>query len=175
MHEGAYCTYMMASRSHTLYIGVTGDLLKRVFQHKWKEHGGFTARYNCDRLVWFERHQDVQTAIAREKELKGWRRSKKIALIESVNPTWADLSRNWYDCEPADYRRAWTAWTPEKQPRKRLSSRATGPRRQVFVAGMEKRRTCICISRRSHPRESRDPPRRSAICGPGVAPSFRPR
>jgi putative endonuclease len=106
MHEGSYCTYMMASRSQTLYIGVTGDPLKRVFQHKWKEHGGFTARYNCDRLVWFERHQDVQAAIAREKELKGWRRSKKIALIESVNPTWDDLSRDWYDCEPADYRRA---------------------------------------------------------------------
>jgi putative endonuclease len=106
MHEGAYFTYIMASRSHTLYIGITGDLQKRVFQHKWKEHGGFTARYNCDRLVWFERHQDVQAAIAREKELKGWRRSKKIALIESVNPTWTDLSRNWYDVEPADYRRA---------------------------------------------------------------------
>jgi putative endonuclease len=106
MHEGSYCTYMMASRSHTLYVGVTGDLLKRVFQHKWREHDGFTARYNCDRLVWFERYQDVQTAIAREKELKGWRRSKKIAFIESVNPTWADLSRNRYDCEPADYRRA---------------------------------------------------------------------
>ena len=106
MHEGAYCTSIMASRSHTLYIGVTGDLLKRVFQHKWKEHGGFTARYNCDRLVWVERHQHVQTAIAREKELKGWRRAKKIALIESVNPTWVDLSRDWYDVEPADYRRA---------------------------------------------------------------------
>jgi len=106
MHEGAYCIHTTASRSHTLYIGVTGDLLKRAFQHKWKEHGGFTARYNCDRLVWFERQQDVQKAIAREKELKGWRRSKKIELIESVNPTWTDLSRNWYDCEPADYRRA---------------------------------------------------------------------
>ena len=105
MHEGSYITYIMASRSQTLYIGVTGDLLKRVFQHKWKEHEGFTARYNCDRLVWFERHQDVQNAIAREKELKGWRRSKKIALIESANPAWIDLSRGWYDCEPADYKR----------------------------------------------------------------------
>jgi putative endonuclease len=89
MHEVSYCTYIIASRSHTLYIGGTGDLLKPVFQHKWKEHEGFTARYNCDRLAWFERHQDVQRAIAREKELKGWRRSKKIALI----------------------------WIPEKQPR----------------------------------------------------------
>ena len=106
MHEGSYFTYVVASRSHTLYIGVTGDLHKRVFQHKWKEHDGFTARYNCDRLVWFERYQDVQGAIAREKELKGWRRSKKIALIESSNPGWIDLSRDWYEYEPADYRRA---------------------------------------------------------------------
>jgi len=106
MQEGSYCTYIMASRSHTIYVGVTSDLLKRVFQHKWKDHEGFTARYNCDRLVWFERNQDVHKAIAREKELKGWRRSKKIALTESANPTWNDLSRDWYDLEPADYRRA---------------------------------------------------------------------
>jgi putative endonuclease len=101
-----YYTYIMASRSHTLYIGVTSNLHKRVFQHKWKEHSGFTARYNCDRLVWFERHQDIGIAIAREKELKDWRRSKKTALIESLNPTWADLSREWYEYEPADYLRA---------------------------------------------------------------------
>lgn len=106
MNEASYFTYMMASRSRTLYIGVTGDLLKRVFQHKWKEHEGFTARYNCDRLVWFERHQYVQNAIAREKELKGWSRRKKIALIASENAAWADLSRDWYDYEPADFRRA---------------------------------------------------------------------
>jgi putative endonuclease len=78
MHEHCYFTYIMASRSRNLYIRVTGDLLRRVFQHKWKEHEGFTARYNCDRLVWFERHQFVQDAIAREKQLKGWGRSKKI-------------------------------------------------------------------------------------------------
>jgi putative endonuclease len=106
MQEHSYFTYIMASRSRTLYVGVTSDLHKRAFQHKWKEHAGFTARYNCDRLVWFERHQSVQNAIAREKELKGWRRSKKIALIESTNPAWIDLSREWYDCEPADYLRA---------------------------------------------------------------------
>jgi putative endonuclease len=100
----------MASRSHTLYVGVTGNLRKRVFQHKWREHDGFTARYNCDRLVWIERHQAVQRAIAREKELKGWLREKKIALIEAANPTWGDLSREWYDLEPADYRAPWTAW-----------------------------------------------------------------
>ena len=106
MQERSYFTYIMASRSRTLYVGVTSDLHKRAFQHKWKEHAGFTARYNCDRLVWFERHQSVQNAIAREKELKGWRRSKKIALIESTNPAWIDLSREWYDREPADYLRA---------------------------------------------------------------------
>ena len=106
MHERSYCTYIMASRSRTIYIGVTGNLHQRVFEHKWKERDGFTARYNCDRLVWFENFQFIQKAIAREKELKGWRRAKKLALIESVNPAWMDLSREWYDCEPADYRRA---------------------------------------------------------------------
>lgn len=106
MHEGGYFTYVRASRSHTIYIGVTGDLHRRVFQHKWREHDGFTARYNCDRLVWFERHQEAHLAIAREKELKGWRRAKKIVLIESLNPAWADLSRDWYDLEAADCKRA---------------------------------------------------------------------
>jgi putative endonuclease len=106
MHEGGYFTYIVASRSHTLYIGVTGDLHKRVFQHKWKEFGGFSAQYNCDRLVWFERYQDVTAAIGREKQLKGWRRVKKISLIEKMNPAWIDLSREWYDLEPADFRRA---------------------------------------------------------------------
>jgi putative endonuclease len=106
MHSGSCFAYIMASRSHTLYIGVTGDLQKRVFEHKWKEHDGFAARYNCDRLVWFESYQDVTKAIAREKQLKGWRREKKIALIEKTNPVWVDLSRDWYDAEPADWKRA---------------------------------------------------------------------
>ena len=106
MHEGSYFTYIMASRSHTLYIGVSGNLHKRVFEHKWKERDGFTSRYNCDRLVWFESYQDVTKAIAREKQLKGWRREKKIALIEATNPAWVDLSRDWYDVEPADLKRA---------------------------------------------------------------------
>jgi predicted GIY-YIG superfamily endonuclease len=70
MREHSYFTYIMASRSHTLYIGVTSDLHKRVFQHKWKEHDGFTAKYNCDRLVWFEGHQEIARAITREKTLQ---------------------------------------------------------------------------------------------------------
>jgi putative endonuclease len=85
---------------------VTSDLLKRIFQHKWKEHEGFTERYNCDRLVWFEISGEVLDAIAREKQVKHWRREKKIALIEKMNPTWTDLSKDWYDVEPADLKRA---------------------------------------------------------------------
>jgi putative endonuclease len=106
MHEGGYFVYIVASRSHTLYIGVTGDLHKRIFEHKWGEHEGFTERYHCDRLVWFETHQDIRLAISREKQLKCWRREKKIALIEKTNPAWVDLGRDWYDYEPADFKRA---------------------------------------------------------------------
>ena len=111
MPDGAHSTCIVASRSHTLYIGVTGNLQKRMFEHKWKENDGFTERYNCDRLVWFEIHQDIQDAIAREKQLKGWRREKKIALIEKMYPAWLDLSGNWYHFEPADLRFADTSGT----------------------------------------------------------------
>jgi putative endonuclease len=100
MEERAYFTYIVASRSHTLYIGVTGDLLKRVFEHKRKIHSGFSATYNCNRLVWFERFMDPGNAIAREKQLKGWIRAKKITLIEKANPTWSDLSEGWYGVDP---------------------------------------------------------------------------
>ena len=100
MHEGGYFTYIMASRSRTLYVGVTGDLLRRVFQHKWKEHDGFSAKYNCDRLVWFERNQDVTKAIAREKQLKNWGREKKLALIGRTNPAWACASIRQCQCPP---------------------------------------------------------------------------
>jgi putative endonuclease len=106
MREHVYFTYIMASRSRTLYIGVTSNLQKRVLEHKWREHTGFTERYNCDRLLWFERYQEIALAISREKQLKGWSRAKKIALIEETNPIWADLSRDWYDVEPADLKRA---------------------------------------------------------------------
>ncbi len=73
-------------------MGVTGYITKRIWQHKQKLIPGFTRRYNLDRLVWFERHATARAAIAREKEIKKWRRAKKIALIESVNPGWGDLS-----------------------------------------------------------------------------------
>jgi putative endonuclease len=105
MHQENYYTYIMASRSRTIYIGMTGDLHARVFQHKWREHEGFTVRYNCDRLVWFEAFHEVSDAILREKELKGWRREKKLALINATNPAWLDLARDWYDPEPVDFAR----------------------------------------------------------------------
>jgi putative endonuclease len=96
MHAGPYFTYIVASKSRTLYIGVTSDLVKRVFEHKQKKHAGFSARYNCNRLVWFQRFGEVSEAIQREKELKGWLRAKKTALIQANNPTWEDLSAPWY-------------------------------------------------------------------------------
>jgi putative endonuclease len=91
----SYYTYIVASRSRTLYIGVTSNLEQRTWQHKNKVHEGFTAAYNCNRLVWFEQYSNVGTAIAREKELKGWRRARKIKLIEITNPTWSDISKDW--------------------------------------------------------------------------------
>ncbi|MBV8629602.1 MAG: GIY-YIG nuclease family protein [Silvibacterium sp.] len=95
MPERYYCTYIVANKSRTLYIGVTGDLFCRVMQHRSGETEGFTAKYRCNRLVWFERYVSPDAAIAREKQLKGWGRAKKIALIERDNPTWEDLSEEW--------------------------------------------------------------------------------
>jgi len=83
----------MGSLSGTLYIGITGNLRKRVFEHKFHRIGGFTGKYQVERLLYWESFDEVPKAINREKQLKGWRRSKKIALIESVNPHWLDLAR----------------------------------------------------------------------------------
>ena len=103
MHEEYYYRYIVASRSHTLYIGMTGDLSRRVLQHKKKTYEGFSSTYNCNRLVWFERYVHPGSAIHREKQLKGWRREKKIALIEKANPTWNDLSEGWFTPEQFQY------------------------------------------------------------------------
>ncbi|MGZ8388832.1 MAG: GIY-YIG nuclease family protein [Rhodoplanes sp.] len=87
-----YYVYLMASRKHgTLYLGVTNNLVRRVYEHKSKAVRGFTARYNVDRLVWFECYDDPTNAIEREKDIKKWRRNWKIRLIEEVNPQWDDL------------------------------------------------------------------------------------
>lgn len=87
-----YCVYMMASESGVLYVGVTNNLERRVFQHRSKAVPGFTARYNVRKLVYYELYGDIRLAIAREKQIKGWLRKRKIALIESVNPGWKDLA-----------------------------------------------------------------------------------
>jgi putative endonuclease len=99
MQQQIYYTYIVASRSRTLYVGVTGKLKKRVFEHKRKLHERFSATYKCDRLVWFERFTEIDRAIEREKQLKRWGRAKKVALIAPGNPTWVDLSEGWYTRE----------------------------------------------------------------------------
>ena len=91
----------MANRSKTLYTGVTSGLIKRIWQHKQKFIPGFTKKYNINKLVYYELTESITSAIAREKQIKGWVRVKKIALIESQNPEWKDLSENWYEKDPS--------------------------------------------------------------------------
>ncbi|NIM94014.1 MAG: GIY-YIG nuclease family protein [Anaerolineales bacterium] len=93
----SYFVYIMCSKKGTLYTGVTGDLEKRVYAHKHKLVKGFTSKYDICRLVYFEGTSDVYEALSREKQIKGWRREKKLTLIESVNPTWLDLSEGWFE------------------------------------------------------------------------------
>ncbi|MGH7779448.1 MAG: GIY-YIG nuclease family protein [Candidatus Binataceae bacterium] len=87
-----YFVYIIASRTKALYIGVTNDLERRIQEHKSGAIAGFTARYRINRLIYFEEFQDVRDAIAREKQLKAWRREKKVKLIEAANPKWLDLT-----------------------------------------------------------------------------------
>jgi putative endonuclease len=93
--QRTYYVYIMASKSRVLYIGVTGFLVQRVLQHRTGEGGEFTRRYRVHRRVYFQSFHNVGDAIARETELKKWRRDKKIALIEERNPTWEDLAEGW--------------------------------------------------------------------------------
>ena len=93
--EHNYYVYILASKSRVLYIGVTNDLGARILQHRSGEIGGFTGDYKVRRLVYYEQHAWVQDAIAREKQLKRWRREKKVWLIERENPTWGDLAADW--------------------------------------------------------------------------------
>ena len=95
MHQ--YWVYMMSNIwNTTLYIGVTNDLMRRVGEHKGAQHkDSFTATYNLHRLVWFEEHNDINVAIAREKQLKNWKRQWKNDLIEGMNPERRDLSEDW--------------------------------------------------------------------------------
>ncbi len=96
-----YFVYMMTNRHRSsLYTGVTSDLQGRTYKHKTKILSGFTGRYGVDSLVYFEETSDILSAIAREKQIKGWTKAKKIALIESTNPGWQDLSEGWFDPTP---------------------------------------------------------------------------
>jgi putative endonuclease len=92
-----YFVYIMSNRSKTLYTGVTNSLTRRVREHKLGIGSVFAAKYMLDRLVYFERFEDIRNAIEREKEIKGWLRARKIALIVSVNPAWRDLSLEWFE------------------------------------------------------------------------------
>jgi len=95
-----YCVYIMASRSRVLYVGVTNDIIRRADEHRRGLVLGFTSKYHVTRLVYFERFTDVRDAIAREKEIKGWVRARKIRLIEECNPTWEDLACRWFGEPP---------------------------------------------------------------------------
>ena len=90
-----FFVYIISSKSGTLYTGITNDLDRRIHEHKQHLIPGFTAKYDCTRLVYFEDFSEARCAIAREKQIKGRLRSKKIALIESMNPHWNDLAQNW--------------------------------------------------------------------------------
>ncbi len=90
-----YYVYILASKSCVLYVGVTNDLQRRIFEHREKRVPGFTKKYNIARLVYFEVYENIRDAIAREKQIKRWRREKKIVLIQATNPTWRDLSEDW--------------------------------------------------------------------------------
>lgn len=92
-----YYVYIMSNRKGTLYTGVTNNLRRRVYEHKNKLIEGFTKRYNIDRLVYFAETNDINIAISREKEIKGWLRKKKIELIKTMNPEFKDLSVGWFE------------------------------------------------------------------------------
>ena len=93
--DHCYYVYFVSSTSGTLYIGMTNDLSRRMKEHKSGEFEGFASKYGCNRLVYWEGFQNVVHAITREKQLKGWRREKKIWLIERMNPRWQDLAESW--------------------------------------------------------------------------------
>ena len=100
-HNSHYYVYILASkRNGTLYIGVTNDLQRRVYEHKQGRVECFTEKYGVNLLVYFEETPDVNAAIAREKQLKKWNRAWKVQLIESTNPDWSDLAAEWFSDQP---------------------------------------------------------------------------
>lgn len=97
MRQRNYFVYILTNTAHTvLYTGVTADLTRRMYEHRNGVADGFTKRYHVHQLIYFEQTDDVYAAISREKEIKGWRREKKIALISRMNPKWIDLAQDWF-------------------------------------------------------------------------------
>ena len=92
-----YYVYIMASKSRVLYVGITNDIWRHIWEHKNDVNPGFTSKYRLHRLVYFESFRYVGNAIAREKRIKGWLREKKVALIRAANPKWEDLSEGWFE------------------------------------------------------------------------------
>ena len=91
-----YYVYIMSNVARTIYTGVTNNLERRVYEHKKKLVPGFTSKYNLTQLVYYAETNDIREAIAREKQIKGWLRARKVALIEEMNPGWLDLSEGWF-------------------------------------------------------------------------------
>ena len=92
-----YFVYMVSNKCFTtVYIGVTNNLERRIYEHRNKVNKGFTSKFNCDRLVWYEEHHDINVAISREKQLKNWKRDWKNKLIQEENPDWNDLAEDWF-------------------------------------------------------------------------------
>jgi putative endonuclease len=133
--EKASYTYIMSSASRrALYTGVTALLYERVFEHKNNLGGYFTRKYKCHRLVYFERFTNIETAIAREKEIKRWRREKKNRLVESLNPDWKDLALDWYpevllkDGTPIEFGKPSSRSLGPTRALKKTRARENGPR-----------------------------------------------
>ena len=92
-----YFVYMLSNKyNNVLYIGVSNNIRRRVYEHKMKVLRGFTSQYNCKKLVWHERFNDINLAISREKQMKNWKRAWKNELIEKNNPNWSDLAERWF-------------------------------------------------------------------------------
>ena len=107
MRKHDYWVYILTNKHcTTLYIGITNSIIRRLYQHRYGEVDGFTKRYRLNRVVWLEHFRNVNDAIACEKKLKGWRRARKIALVERKNPQWLDLSDDW-EQQPKFYDRQW--------------------------------------------------------------------
>jgi putative endonuclease len=107
MRNHDYWVYILTNKHcTTLYIGITNDIARRLWQHRYGEVEGFTKQYRLTRLVWLDHFRNANDAIASEKKLKGWRRSRKTALIKQTNPRWLDLSEDW-EQRPKIYDRAW--------------------------------------------------------------------